>query len=176
MNTLWAPWRMERIEQTGQRVGATEPVCPFEVPGTDATAKSHLLLFRDTTRLCLLNRYPYANGHLLVAPTRHIGCLTQLTPGELSAVMQLVQEATAILQQVLKPDGLNIGINLGPDAGAGIPDHLHIHIVPRWRGDHNFMTVVSEIRTIPEHIFITFDRLLPHFLRFLQHASSHQSR
>ncbi|MBE0585140.1 MAG: HIT domain-containing protein, partial [Desulfofustis sp.] len=124
------------------------------------------------SRLCLLNRFPYANGHLLIAPVRHVAGLTDLSPGERAGLMELVNSSTVILEQVLKPDGFNIGINIGPDAGAGIPEHLHIHIVPRWRGDHNYLTVLAEVRTIPEHIDATFDRLLPHFSQLLVNPES----
>ncbi len=112
----------------------------------------------------LLNRFPYTNGHLLVAPVRHLYCITELSNIENSALMEMVKAATAILKNQLKPDGFNIGCNIGATAGAGIADHLHYHIVPRWAGDHNFISVISEIRTIPEHIDATFDKLLPDFL------------
>jgi ATP adenylyltransferase len=162
MKTLWTPWRMERITAVQEQQS-----CPFEPPGTAPSAKDSLLLYRDASRLCLLNRFPYANGHLLVAPIRHVPDLADLNPSERADLMELVNSSTAILTQVLSPDGFNIGINIGPDAGAGVPEHLHVHIVPRWRGDHNFLTVLAEVRTIPEHIDTTFDRLLPHFRQLL---------
>jgi ATP adenylyltransferase len=163
MKILWTPWRMESII-AGQAEGGGEKVpCPFEPPGTSSDSKADLLLYRDADRICLLNRFPYANGHLLLAPCRHVADLADLSPAERAGLMELVNSAAAILKRTLKPDGFNIGINLGIDAGAGIPEHLHIHVVPRWRGDHNYLTVLAEIRTIPEHIEATFDRLLPHF-------------
>jgi ATP adenylyltransferase len=137
--------------------------CIFEPPGTAHFDKQNLLLYRDRRGVVLLNRFPYANGHLLVAPLKHLGCLTELTDSENNDLMHLVSEATKILKKHMAPSGFNIGCNLGNVAGAGIADHLHFHIVPRWDGDHNFMTVLSDIRTIPEHIDTTFDKLLPDF-------------
>lgn len=168
MKQLWTPWRMERIAMTRQSGDGTEQSCPFEPSGTASSSKADLLLYRDRIRLCLLNRFPYANGHLLVAPTRHVGRLDELTSKERGGLMELVSSSTTILEQVLNPDGFNIGFNLGIEAGAGIPDHLHLHIVPRWRGDHNYMTVLAEIRAIPEHIAATFDRLWPAFHQLFQ--------
>ena len=139
--------------------------CLFEPEGDQPHSRKLLVLYRDSGRLCLLNRFPYANGHLLVAPVRHAACVTDLEPKELHEVNDLVQQATQILREELAPDGFNIGLNIGRVAGAGIDDHLHYHIVPRWQDDHNFITVLAEIRTIPEHLEITYDRLLPHFQR-----------
>ena len=139
--------------------------CLFEPEGDQPHSRKLLVLYRDSGRLCLLNRFPYTNGHLLVAPVRHAACVTDLEPKELHEVNDLVQQATQILREEFAPDGFNIGLNLGRVAGAGIDDHLHYHIVPRWQDDHNFMTVLAEIRTIPEHLETTYDRLLPHFQR-----------
>lgn len=159
MKTLWTPWRMDHV--LGK--AATVEHCIFEPPGHEPSSREDLLLYRNQDGVVLLNRFPYANGHLLVAPLRHIGCITELTEQENSDLMLLVGHATRILKQHLRPDGFNIGCNLGKIAGAGIADHLHFHIVPRWEGDHNFITVISETRTIPIHIDNTFDSLLPDF-------------
>ncbi|THB79355.1 MAG: HIT domain-containing protein [Desulfobulbaceae bacterium] len=161
MNTLWTPWRMEHIVSPDQEPGT----CLFEPPTSQAHAKEFLLLHQGGGVVILLNRFPYTNGHLLVAPARHVPCITDLNEEESEKLMSWLRKATAILKQVLVPDGFNIGLNLGSDAGAGIDDHIHFHIVPRWQGDHNFMTVVSEIRTIPQHIEHTFDTLLPLFTK-----------
>lgn len=142
--------------------------CLFEPEGDEPNCKKDLLLYRDSRCLCLLNRFPYANGHLLVAPSRHVGCITDLDPGELYPLMDLVQTSAAIVKNTLKPDGLNIGLNIGRVAGAGIDDHIHFHIIPRWQDDHNFMTVIGDIRAIPEHIDRTYDKLLPRFLEQTQ--------
>ncbi|MFT5697257.1 MAG: ATP adenylyltransferase [Desulforhopalus sp.] len=159
MKTLWTPWRIDHV--LGKAPKAEH--CIFEPPGHEPSNKDLLLLYKNMDGIVLLNRFPYTNGHLLIAPLRHIGCITELTEKENSELMLLIQKATKILKNYLRPDGFNIGCNLGKTAGAGIADHLHFHIVPRWDGDHNFITVVSDIRTIPEHIDNTFDNLLPDF-------------
>jgi ATP adenylyltransferase len=160
MKTLWTPWRIEHVLGKAPKPEG----CLFEPEGDCQVSKEALLLYRDHLLVVLLNRFPYTNGHLLVAPVRHIACITELTTAEDYAIMEMVKKATVILKKQLKPDGFNIGCNIGATAGAGIADHLHFHIVPRWDGDHNFICVVADIRTIPEHLDETFDRLLPHFL------------
>jgi len=160
MKNLWTPWRIEHV------LGKTDQsnTCLFEPEGDSISNKEELLLYRDKSVVVLLNRFPYTNGHLLIAPRRHIDCLTKLHIAETQSLATMVQNATAILKKHLKPDGFNIGCNIGATAGAGIADHLHYHIVPRWDGDHNFISVIADIRTIPEHINHTFDKLLPEFL------------
>lgn len=161
MKNLWTPWRMEHVSGEAETVNG----CLFE-PETDASHdKKLLLLYKDAKTIILLNRFPYTNGHLLVAPTLHAACISDLSSEKISRLMDMIQESVKILKKHFSPDGFNIGANIGASAGAGVADHLHFHIVPRWSGDHNFMTVVSEIRTIPEHIDRTFDKLLPSFLQ-----------
>ena len=140
--------------------------CLFEPPGERSSDKAHLLLFRDRLLVVLLNRFPYANGHWLVAPRRHAGDLADLTPEENSALMAMLAFCSQTLRRRFHAEGLNIGLNLGACAGAGIPGHLHFHVVPRWPGDHNFMTVLAELRTIPQHIERSFDVLLPDFQNY----------
>jgi len=140
-----------------------EKGCIFEAGMGKPHDKESLLLYRDNLSVVLLNRFPYANGHLLLAPSRHVADVSDLLPEENTSLFSLIREAVTILRKHKKPDGFNIGLNLGKVAGAGHPDHLHFHIVPRWEGDHNFMTVLDEVRTIPEHIEATFDQLLPDF-------------
>ncbi len=159
MKTLWTPWRMDHVTGKTQK----EKGCLFEPETRYSSDKSCLLLKRTQDTIVLLNRFPYANGHLLVAPTRHVPCITELTFSENAQLMEMIKQAAIILKKNLTPDGLNVGCNIGATAGAGIADHLHYHIVPRWDGDHNFMTVLGDIRTIPEHIEVTFDKLLPDF-------------
>ena len=159
MNNLWTPWRMAYI--LGKE--GKDQDCIFDFDEGVQFSKDALLLYRDALTEVLLNRFPYANGHLLIAPTRHVADLTDLSPAEHSAIMALVSKSCTILRQYLKPDGFNIGLNLGKCAGAGIAQHLHFHIVPRWEGDHNFITVTADIRTIPQHIDETFDLLLSDF-------------
>ncbi len=154
-----APWRMEHV--AGEAAKLTG--CLFEPPGNCSHSRDRLLLFRNKCTVVLLNRFPYTNGHLLVAPIDHIDSIVSLDSPSLSALMDTVSSATNILQKELRPDGFNIGCNQGEVAGAGIADHLHFHIVPRWEGDHNFMAVIGEVRSVPEHLLTTYDRLLPHF-------------
>lgn len=142
-----------------------EDGCLFEPETRYSHDKSRLLLRRTENTVVLLNRFPYANGHLLVAPARHVACITELTFSENAQLMEMIKQSAIILKKNLTPDGLNVGCNIGAAAGAGIADHLHFHLIPRWEGDHNFMTVLEDIRTIPEHIEATFDRLLPDFLK-----------
>ena len=163
MKNLWTPWRMAYIEE--KETGGEN--CIFEVGLEKTHEKESLLLYRDPGVAVLLNRFPYANGHLLVAPARHVADIGDLQPEESRALFAMLREAVAILRKHKKPDGFNIGLNLGTVAGAGHPDHLHFHVVPRWDGDHNFMTVLAEVRTVPEHIEKTFDALLPDFQELL---------
>jgi ATP adenylyltransferase len=137
--------------------------CIFDFSKDVSFDKEALLLYKGRYSEVLLNRFPYANGHLLVAPVRHVADLTDLSPAESADLMTILQESTTILRRYLHPDGLNVGLNLGAVAGAGQADHLHFHIVPRWEGDHNFMTVTADIRSIPQHIDHTFTDLLPDF-------------
>lgn len=161
MKTLWTPWRMEHVLGTAPKVEG----CLFEPAGEKRFSKKELLLLRTAETVVLLNRFPYTNGHLLVAPAAHVGCISELTRKQNHALADMVQRSAAILKRVLQPDGINIGVNIGEAAGAGIADHLHYHLIPRWKDDHNFMAVIGEIRTIPEHINATFDKLLPEFTK-----------
>ncbi len=159
MKTLHNPWRQEHVLGKAEKYD----FCIFEPPTTANHDKRYLLLYQDDTAVILLNRFPYANGHLLVAPRRHIADIEELTPQENGTIMVLLQKSAAIIRKNLHCDGINIGCNLGEIAGAGIASHLHFHLVPRWQGDHNFITVVGEVRTIPIHLERTFDQLLPDF-------------
>lgn len=159
MKTLWAPWRMEYIEGKAGRGGG----CIFCAAQEQSHSAADLILYRDGALVVLMNRFPYANGHLLVAPARHIADLGDINGEEHVAISAMLSRCTAILRKTLQPDGFNLGLNLGEVAGAGLASHLHWHIVPRWHGDHNYMTVLAEVRTIPEHIEKTFARLLPAF-------------
>ncbi len=159
MKNLWTPWRMDYIlEKTGKTEG-----CIFEAAADQPYDREKLVLLRDRRTVVLLNRFPYANGHLLVAPARHVADLTDLRKNEARILMEMIRNATAILRRHLRPDGFNIGLNLGAAAGAGLAEHLHFHLVPRWQGDHNFMTPLAEVRTIPEHLARTYDRLFLDF-------------
>jgi ATP adenylyltransferase len=154
MKTMWAPWRIEYI------LADKDSRCIF----CDATeAEGDLTLFSGTDTLVMMNKYPYINGHLLVAPLRHVATLDQLTKVEMGELLATVEQSVGILKTVMKPDGYNVGLNLGRVAGAGLEEHLHFHIVPRWSGDTNALTVFGEVRVIPEHIKTTYENLKPHF-------------
>lgn len=157
MKPLWAPWRMEYILGEDKPGGCI--FCPW--PEEDFAAR--LILFSGRYTRIMMNRYPYINGHLLVSPLRHLPALEGLAPEELLDLMVKIRESLRILKEVMKPDGFNVGLNLGVVAGAGVEAHLHFHIVPRWQGDTNFMPVFAEVKVIPEHFQATYQKLRPHF-------------
>ena len=166
MERLWAPWRLDYV--TGA-ADATSPDCVFCVaPGLPEPES--LVVARGDRCFVVLNRYPYSNGHLLVVPNRHLGSLAETTAAELAELMALTRRAEMALTEAYCPDGLNIGINLGRSAGAGVPGHLHVHLVPRWDGDTNFMTVIGETRVVPEEPRRTLARLVPIFERLAHEA------
>ncbi len=158
MKVLWAPWRMEYIvsEQKGED-------CIFCAGDKRSEDKERLILYVGSLTTVMMNRFPYINGHLLAAPIRHASDLESLTREETLDLMAMVRRSIKILKKVLNPEGFNIGLNLGKVAGAGVEEHMHFHIVPRWNGDTNYITVLGEIRVIPEHIEETYYKLLPHF-------------
>ncbi|MFH0810170.1 MAG: HIT domain-containing protein [Pseudomonadota bacterium] len=158
METLWAPWRMEYI------LGAKTPGCIF-CPPADGGDRDRLVLYRGRLSMVMMNRYPYNNGHLLVSPLRHAAGLDGLAPEDLTDLVGTVRSSIEVLKGAMRPEGFNVGMNLGRVAGAGVEDHLHFHIVPRWNGDTNMMTVLGEVRVIPEHLLDTYDRLAPLFAR-----------
>lgn len=154
---IWAPWRLEYIEKGYS--GPGQEGCIFvELPKQEDDRKN-LILFRGRTAFVMLNAFPYTNGHLMVAPYRHTADMSDLSDDELLEINQLVTKAVAWIRAAYGPDGFNIGINLGKAAGAGIPDHIHWHIVPRWNGDTNFMTTVGEVRVLPQSLDESWERL-----------------
>jgi ATP adenylyltransferase len=155
---LWAPWRIEYVEHVQD-----QKACIFCEPREPVEDRVRLILYRGRNAFVLLNRYPYAAGHLMVAPYAHAGRIDALDAATQTELMSLLARSQRILESTYNCDGLNVGANLGAAAGAGFADHLHFHLVPRWRGDVNFMTTVGEIRVIPTHIERTFDQLLPAF-------------
>jgi ATP adenylyltransferase len=157
MDNLWAPWRMTYILDEDKPGG-----CIFCL-ATDGKGADDLVLGVGKLSLVMMNKYPYNNGHLLVAPKRHLPNLDGLEPEELCDLLATVRLSIDALKQVMNPEGFNVGLNLGRVAGAGIEEHMHFHIVPRWSGDTNFMTVLSEVRSIPEHIQATHKKLSPYF-------------
>ena len=161
MKQLWAPWRMTYID------GPKEAGCIFcdKVRGEDL--RSSLVLAQTPHSLVMLNKYPYNNGHLLLAPKRHTNELSSLLADEYWDLCRAIKVAVDNLSRALKPGGFNLGMNLGRCAGAGVEDHLHWHVVPRWEGDTNFMPVTGEVRVIPQHLTESYDRLSPFFANFL---------
>ena len=145
------------------RAGAPTGCIFCEALGREAD--DSLLLYRGRTCFVILNLYPYNNGHLMVVPNRHVAALAGAEPGELSELMALTRHAEIALTEAYRPQGLNVGMNLGRPAGAGVADHLHVHVVPRWNGDTNFMSVVGNVRVLPEELAATAARLRPIFER-----------
>jgi ATP adenylyltransferase len=157
MQNLWAPWRIDYI------LGKREPYCIFCPEGGGLSDEERLILRRDKLTMVMMNKYPYNNGHLLVAPWRHVAAVEELQDDEMLSIMRWVQKCITILKKVMHPEGFNVGLNLGTVAGAGVKDHLHFHVVPRWNGDTNFLPVLADIRSIPEHLKATYAKLIPHF-------------
>ena len=154
MKTMWAPWRMEYI------LADKQDGCVF----CDALSKNDdLTLFKGNDTIVMMNKFPYINGHLLVAPVRHLSALAELSKYEMGELLATVERSVDILKRVMHPDGFNVGLNLGKVAGAGVEEHLHFHIVPRWFGDTNALTVFADVRVIPEHLQATYNNLKPHF-------------
>jgi ATP adenylyltransferase len=159
MDRLYSPWRLAYVT-SAQPLSA----CIF----CDALAggdNEPLVVARETFAYIVLNLYPYNSGHLMVVPNRHVASLAELRHEELLDVMLLTQRAERALTEVYQPHGLNVGVNLGKAAGAGVADHLHVHLVPRWMGDTNFMSVVGDLRVLPEEVPVSAERLRPVFAR-----------
>ena len=148
LKRIWAPWRLEYVAAIHEHSGE----CIFCVPGTTGEDRAHHIIARRSSCFAMLNRYPYNNGHLLVSPDRHVATLAELSDDELNALVRLVRDVVALLEETLGPHGFNVGINLGRAAGAGITDHLHWHIVPRWTGDTNFMPATANTRVMPQSL------------------------
>jgi ATP adenylyltransferase len=159
MEILFTPWRYPYLTSPKSE---QPQACIFCVAATDPSRET-LTLYRNDDALVMLNRYPYTNGHLMVAPVAHEARLFESTDASLRALIRLTAEAQRILSDVYRPDGFNVGMNFGRVAGAGVADHYHLHIVPRWGGDSNFMTVTARTRLVPEELDVTFDRLRPQF-------------
>jgi ATP adenylyltransferase len=154
MERIWAPWRMSYVSNT-----VTQHGCVFCNGWAATDDREALVLHRSGDALVMLNRYPYTGGHLLIAPARHLADPEALSDSELLDMMILMRNSLSLLRKVARPDGFNVGMNLGRAAGAGIEDHLHLHVVPRWNGDVNFMTVIGDLRIIPEGLAACYDRL-----------------
>ncbi len=153
MERLWAPWRLEYVGSADEQEG-----CLFcrAVEGDDETG---FVLRRGREAFALLNKFPYASGHLMVAPYRHVGEFSELGDGEVIEIHRLASQGMGALAQLYGPQGFNLGWNLGRIAGAGVIDHVHLHVVPRWAGDTNFMPVLADVKVLPEHLVETRRKL-----------------
>jgi len=158
MEKIWAPWRMKYIES-----GEMDGECFLCAAENSSGDEANLVLARNDNAFLIMNRYPYANGHLMAVPNRHTGDFEELLSDELTSVMTLVQAAVVALKAAVGAHGFNIGVNIGREAGAGLVDHVHVHIVPRWAGDTNFMPVFGEVKVINEDLRVTYEKLRPYF-------------
>jgi ATP adenylyltransferase len=155
MDFIWSPWRFDYLASGGVKA----PSCVFCV-GEDRTHDAErLIVFRGTHNFIILNLFPYTSGHLMVAPYEHLDTIVSAKADQLTEMMQLSQKSIALLQKLYRPDGFNLGMNLGSAAGAGVREHFHLHVVPRWIGDASFMTIVGETRVLPEDLHKTYERV-----------------
>jgi len=156
-DNLWAPWRMEYIHTLSERSADGCFLCRYWNE-RDKSAENHVL-WRTGRCYAVMNLYPYSNGHLLICPAAHKAEMTDLDEAEMLEIMQLIRDAHRLLVRALGAQGTNVGMNFGLCAGAGLPDHLHVHVVPRWQGDTNFMTVLGDVRVIPQALDAVYARL-----------------
>ena len=155
MDRLWSPWRYRYISS------GTPPAegCIFCVKSSESRDEENLIVFRGERNFVLLNLYPYTNGHLMVAPYAHVATLEAADEATLTEMMRLTQASERHLRRLYRAPGMNLGMNVGEAAGAGVAGHIHMHVLPRWPGDANFMTTVGETRVLPEDLHVTWDRL-----------------
>jgi ATP adenylyltransferase len=158
MRFVFSPWRLQYVQSL-----KSDEACVFCRAFQHEPSEENLVVFRDHRLAVMLNRFPYTNGHLMVIPRPHVDSLTGLDAEMRSASAEALTHCETVLRRVYRAQGLNLGLNLGQAAGAGITDHLHWHILPRWNGDTNFVTVVGQTRVIPEDLAMTYARLLPEF-------------
>jgi ATP adenylyltransferase len=155
-DVLWAPWRLTYIEKPATSSGTGDIFVDLPAENED---RKNSILYRGETAFVMLNAYPYTNGHLLIAPYRQVAEIDLLNDAELLEINQLLAQGVRWLRAAYNPDGFNLGVNMGKAAGAGIPIHIHWHVVPRWNGDTNFMTAVGEVRVMPQSLEASYDRL-----------------
>ena len=155
MKRIWSPWRMKYIQNNHP---ADE--CPFCAALENPEPADHFLLYKGEKAFVILNRYPYTTGHLLILPLEHQEIMGNLAPETRGEIMELINHALKVLGQTYHPEGFNVGLNMGEAAGAGIPKHLHWHIVPRWVGDTNYMTAIGEVRVLPETLEDTYRKIV----------------
>jgi len=162
MKKLWAPWRIQYI----LHVDSEKEGCIFCVKPKENKDEKNLILFRGEKTFVMMNLFPYNTGHLMVAPFRHTGGFVELDEEEGKEIFKLTQLSLKILKEVMEPDGFNLGTNIGRVAGAGYEDHVHLHIVPRWSGDTNFMPIIADVKIIPEGLKETYKKLKPLFDKY----------
>jgi ATP adenylyltransferase len=154
MDYIWTPWRFQYVTTSGENAG-----CIFCSAAANKNDRENLVVYRGDHNFVILNRFPYTSGHVMVVPYAHAPTLEELPPETLSELIRLARDAGRHLRELYSPDGLNLGINIGKAAGAGVAGHLHMHVLPRWTGDTSFVTVVSETRVLPEDLNVTWDKL-----------------
>jgi len=155
MDFIWSPWRYDYLASGGIK----RDTCVFCVTADQTHDADRLIVFRGADNFVILNLFPYTSGHVMVAPYEHLDTIVTARPEQLAEMMQLAQRIITVLQRLYRPDGFNIGMNLGAAAGAGIREHFHMHVVPRWVGDANFMSTIGETRVLPEELHTTFQRV-----------------
>ena len=156
MDYLWSPWRFQYVSKNPESID-----CIFCQKAAEQHDETNWILHRGRHCFALLNLYPYSTGHLMVVPYIHVAALAGVSSEGLAEMMELARRAEQALEQVYHPDGLNLGMNLGKAAGAGVAGHVHLHVLPRWFADSNFITVVGETRVIPEELSVTYQKLKP---------------
>lgn len=159
MDRLWSPWRYRYVTSASDKSTVSTADCIFCAKAASAEDRANYLVLRAQHNFILLNLYPYTNGHLMIAPYEHVATLEEAHPEALTEMMALSARASKALRTVYNPGGLNLGMNLGQCAGAGVAGHIHMHVLPRWPGDASFMTTVGETRVLPEDLETTFDKL-----------------
>jgi len=167
MKKLWAPWRMKYIESFDK-----VKECVFCKALREDDDEKNLVLYRDTHSFIIMNKYPYNNGHLMIAPNRHVGDITSLSEEEVLSMFRCLKIAISAIRDSMKPDGFNVGINVGRAAGAGIEDHVHMHVLPRWLGDTNFMPVIADTKVISEALEDTYRKLKESIDRKLKESTN----
>ncbi len=158
MDYLWTPWRFAYITQADR-----ETDCVFCRKQAEAEDDRNYIVYRGRKNFILLNIYPYTVGHMMVVPYRHVATLAEAEPEECSEMMELTRQAEAALRTVYRPQGVNLGMNIGKSAGAGVAGHIHMHVLPRWEADANFLSVISETRVLPETLDVTWGKLKKEF-------------
>ncbi|HKY05283.1 MAG TPA: HIT domain-containing protein [Blastocatellia bacterium] len=160
MEHIWSPWRYKYIasaDESGNRG------CVFCLAVEKSSDREHFIVYRGMLNFVILNLYPYTSGHLMIVPYEHTALFAEVSPETTTEMVELAKRAQRALEAEYRPEGFNIGMNLGKCAGAGVAEHLHLHVVPRWAGDANFVSVVGETRVLPEELATTYDRLKKHF-------------